>query len=47
MISVANIIKQVRIDVKDINEVKYSDWDIENTLNKALRLTAKKILYLL
>ena len=30
MISVANIIKQVRIDVKDINEVKYSDWDIEN-----------------
>ena len=40
MISVANIIKQVRIDVKDINEVKYSDWDIENALNKALRLTA-------
>ena len=40
MISVANIIRQVRVDVKDINEVKYSDWDIENALNKALRLTA-------
>ena len=40
MISVVNIIKQVRIDVKDINEVKYSDWDIENALNKALRLTS-------
>ena len=35
MISVANIIRQVRVDVKDINEVKYSDWDIENALNKA------------
>lgn len=40
MISVANIIRQVRVDVKDINEVKYSDWDLENSLNKALRLTA-------
>lgn len=38
MISVKNIFKQIRIDLKDINEVQYSTWDLENALNKALRL---------
>ncbi len=40
MIAVANVFRQVRIDLKDINEVQYSTWDLENALNKALRLTA-------
>lgn len=40
MISVRNIFKQVRVDLKDVNEVQYSNWDLENALNKALRLTA-------
>lgn len=40
MIAIANIIKQVRIDLKDMNEVQYSDWDMENAINKVLRLTA-------
>lgn len=38
MISVANIFKQIRIDLKDINETQYSAWDLENAINKALRL---------
>ena len=40
MIAVSNVFRQVRIDLKDINEVQYSTWDLENALNKALRLTA-------
>lgn len=40
MIAIANIIKQARIDLKDMNEVQYSDWDMENAINKVLRLTA-------
>lgn len=41
-IAVADIIRQVRIEEKDINEVKYSDWDIVNALNKAMRLIANR-----
>lgn len=40
MIAVKNIFKQIRIDLKDINEVQYSDWDLENAMNKAVRLMA-------
>lgn len=40
MIAVSNVFRQVRIDLKDINEVQYSTWDLENALNKALRMTA-------
>ena len=40
MIAVKNIFKQIRIDLKDINEVQYSDWDLENAMNKAIRLMA-------
>lgn len=40
MIAVSNVFKQVRIDLKDVNEVQYSNWDLENAINKALRLTA-------
>lgn len=42
MITVADIIRQVRIEVQDINEVDYSDWDIMNQLNKAMRLIANR-----
>lgn len=42
MITVADIIRQVRIEVQDINEVDYSDWDITNALNKAMRLIANR-----
>jgi len=40
MLAVNDIINQIRIDVKDVNEVQFSDWDILNDLNKALRLIA-------
>lgn len=40
MIAISNVIRQVRVDLKDINEVQYSDWDMENAINKALRLMA-------
>lgn len=42
MITVADIIRQLRIEEKDVNEVKYSDWDIINALNKAMRLIANR-----
>lgn len=40
MIAVNDIINQVRVEVKDVNEVQFSDWDILNATNKALRLIA-------
>lgn len=40
MITVKNIFKQIRIDLKDVNEVQYSNWDLENAINKAVRLMA-------
>ena len=42
MITVADIIREVRIEVQDINEVDYSDWDITNALNKVMRLIANR-----
>lgn len=42
MITVADVIRLVRQDEKDINEVKYSDWDILNAMNKAMRLIANR-----
>lgn len=40
MIAIKDIFKQVRIDLKDMNEVQYSTWDLENAINKAIRLMA-------
>lgn len=40
MIAVNDILAQVRIDVKDMDEVRVSDWDILNALNKTLRIAA-------
>ena len=42
MITVADVIELVRQDEKDINEVKYSDWDILNAINKTMRLIANR-----
>ncbi len=40
MIAVNDVIAQIRIDEKDMDEVRYSDWDILNALNKTLRIAA-------
>ena len=38
MIPVSKIVEQVRIEEKDVSAVRFSDWDVINALNKALRL---------
>ena len=43
MIPVSDIIQQVRIEEKDVNEAKFSDWDIINAINKALRLMSNQL----
>lgn len=37
MISVNKLIRQIRYKVKDTDETKYSDYDVYNALNEALR----------
>lgn len=43
MIPVSKIFEQIRIDEMDMDAVKYSDWDLENALNKALRLICNQL----
>lgn len=42
MFTVKNVIHHVRIKNKDLNETRFSDWDIINAVNEALRFSSNE-----